>query len=212
MKRMRRQLTSALFDAALAYAEERHWPVAPGSYLVQDDRTVLQCSCGRPDCPAPGAHPANPWWRAQASIDAGTIRWWWTSRPHAPILIPTGHAFDVIEVPEAAGMGALERLDCLGLRLGPVLSTGGGRIQFLVVPGAAPDVASFLGGIGRPGVQLDIECRGEGDFVFAPPSRLGTGSHVRWVREPSLDVRRLPEARILLTSIAYACHRIGATA
>lgn len=212
MMRMRRHVTSALFDAAMTYAGERHWPVAPGITLVRDDRMLLVCSCGRADCPTPGAHPGNPWWRAQATTDPGTIRWWWTARPHAPILVPTGHSFDVLDVSEAAGYGAVKRLESLGLRLGPVLSTGDGRIQFFVVPGAGPDVENIMRGTDWTGSQLDIECRGEGDFVFLPPSRLGMGRHTRWIREPSGDSRRLPDARALLTSIAYACYRLAASA
>jgi Bifunctional DNA primase/polymerase, N-terminal len=203
---MRRQVSSPLFDAASFYAEERHWPVAPGAYLVPDERMQQACSCGRPDCPTPGAHPCNPWWPAQASPDPATVEWYWTCHPQAPIVVPTGYAFDVIDVPESAGMSALERLDRLGLRLGPVLATGDGRMQFLVVPGAAKHVHNILTGL-RLGVRLDLECRGEGDFIFAPPSRLGTGRYVRWVREPAEENRRLPDARALLTSIAYACYR-----
>ena len=211
MIRMRRQVTSALFTAALSYAEDRHWPVAPGTYLVRDDRMLLICSCGRTDCPKPGAHPANPWWRAQATTDPATIKWHWTAKPQAPIVVPAGYAFDAVEVPETAGLAALERLERLDLRLGPVLATGDGRMQFLVVPGAAPDVSGILGGLGL-GVRLDIECRSEGDFIFAPPSRLGMGRYVRWVREPDENNRRLPDARALLTSIAYSCYRQAATA
>jgi hypothetical protein len=207
-----RPATSALFEAALSYAEVRNWPVAPGTQLVRDERMSLVCSCGRVDCPSPGAHPEGLRWRIQATTDAATIREWWTFRPDAPIVIPTGHAFDVIDIPESAGYGALERLDRLELWLGPVLATGDGRMQFLVMPGAAPDVASILRGRGWPGVQLDLGCRSEGGFIFAPPSRLGMGRTVRWIREPVDDSRRLPDARALLTSIAYACYRLAASA
>jgi hypothetical protein len=207
-----RPATSALFEAALSYAEVRNWPVAPGAHLVRDDRMSLVCSCGSAGCPSPGAHPGIAQWRLQATTDPATIHEWWTSQPDAPIVIPTGRAFDAIDVPESAGFSALERLDRLELWLGPVLTSGDGRMQFLVMPGAAPDVASFLNGLGWPGVRLDLGCRSDGGFVFAPPSHIGMGRYVRWIREPDDDSLRLPTARALLASIAYACYRRAATA
>lgn len=209
---VRRHVPSALFDAALTFAVDRHWDVAPGSYLVHGPDGGVACSCGRADCADPGAHPGNPWWRAQATTDPATIRWWWTSRPTAPIVLPTGGAFDVIEVGESAGYGALVRLADIGLRPGPVLISGDGRMQYFVVPGAAADVRRMRSQLHASDVRIDLECRAEGDFVFAPPSVLAARPALRWLRRPGEGERRLPHASELLATIAYACYRMATTA
>jgi hypothetical protein len=216
MLRMRRHLDRDLAQAAVSYATERHWPVAPGACLASDapaERGAQPpCSCGRPDCRAPGAHPANPWWQAQATTDEATVRWWWSCRPEAPIVLPTGHAFDVLDVAEPVGCAAVQRLDAMGVTLGPVLVTGDGRVQFFVVPGARPEVYRAMRTFGRPGARVDIEWRGEGDFVFAPPSVIGAGRQIRWLVHPSARNRCLPRARDLLTTIGYSCYRMAASA
>ncbi|MDV9202652.1 DNA primase, partial [Streptomyces sp. Wh19] len=47
-----------LLDAAVRYAEERHWDVCPGTWL--EAAGTERCSCGAAGCAAPGAHPTGP--------------------------------------------------------------------------------------------------------------------------------------------------------
>ncbi|MGW2544834.1 bifunctional DNA primase/polymerase [Kitasatospora sp. NPDC001574] len=111
-----------LLIEAVGYAENRHWEVAPGAWLIDGDGPA-RCSCADPRCPLPGAHPIDSDWARKASAGPGAVRRWWTERPEASILLPTGRSFDVLDVPEVAGCLALARMERMGLQLGP----GGGR-------------------------------------------------------------------------------------
>ncbi|MBB5119511.1 DNA primase [Streptomyces eurocidicus] len=193
-----------LLDAAVRYAEERHWDVFAGTWLVTAEGGE-RCSCGELDCPAPGAHPSRPDWATQATGSAVAARRMWDKRPAASVLLPTGRTFDALEVPESAGCLALARMERMGTALGPVTSTPYGRMLFFVLPGGAlkaPDLARKLGW--RPSL-LDLVARGEGDYVVAPPTRMGSRGSVQWARQPTAANRWLPDAEELVSSLAYAC-------
>ena len=204
-----------LVDAAVRYAEERHWEVAPGAWLIEEDGLV-RCSCGDRGCPAPGAHPTSGDWSRKASAGPGVVRRWWTENPLASILLPTGRTFDAIDVPEIAGCLALARMERMGLQLGPVLavpgeSAGGAgrgrRLVFLVLPGSLPKLPDLLRRLGWGPGRLDLVGHGEGDWLIAPPTRVGTLGYAQWAREPNSLNRWLPEATELINPIAYACGR-----
>ncbi|PWS47262.1 DNA primase, partial [Streptomyces sp. ZEA17I] len=55
-----------LLDAAVRYAEERHWDVFPGTWLEAVEG-IERCSCGERACPLPGAHADRPDWAGQAT-------------------------------------------------------------------------------------------------------------------------------------------------
>jgi hypothetical protein len=96
----------------------------------------------------------------------------------------------------------------MGLRLGPVTATPTGRAQFFVAPGAAAELPHLLYRMGWDDADLDLRCLGPGDHVTAPPSDLGGLGPVRWLRAPVLDAaQQPPEARLLLGTLAYVCHR-----
>src|SRR5919112_881092 len=78
--------------AALRYAAHG-WAVTPGACLRGH-----RFACDRAGCPIMGCHPAFESWEDDASTDAGQVTHWWRRRPH-PVLLATGGAFDVIEVP-----------------------------------------------------------------------------------------------------------------
>ncbi|RAG82130.1 DNA primase, partial [Streptacidiphilus pinicola] len=59
-----------LLQAAVTYAEDRHWEVSPGAWLLEDDGPP-RCSCGDLGCPMPGAHPATRDWQRRASSGPG---------------------------------------------------------------------------------------------------------------------------------------------
>ena len=132
----------------------------------------------------------------------------WAERPRASILLPTGHTFDVIDVPELAGCLALARMERMGITLGPVATAPNGRMLFFVLPGATTKIPVLLRRLGWSPEGLGLVCRGEGDYVVAPPTRIGvTGRAAQWARPPTTDNRWLPEAEELLSPIAYACSR-----
>ncbi|MET8942989.1 bifunctional DNA primase/polymerase [Streptomyces sp. NPDC004542] len=179
------------------------WDVVPGARA-----SAGACSCGRADCPAPGAHPLTfaPRLSAGATLDAATRAW--AEFPGAAVMLPVGRAFDVIEVAEPAGRRALARLERMGIPLGPVTATPDGRAHFFVAPGAAAKLPALLYRMGWDDPSaLDLRGLGPGTYITAPPSdRAGLGP-VRWLRPPALDAARPPEARPLLGTLAYVAHR-----
>ncbi|OEV05101.1 bifunctional DNA primase/polymerase [Streptomyces oceani] len=206
---------------ALRYATERHWEVLPGTWL-ESRAGILRCSCGHVDCPQPGAHPAGPRWANEVTSDATVVRRLWSQRPGASVLLPTGHAFDVIDVPESAGCLAAVRMERLGVPPGPVMNTPDGRMLFLVQPGAEAEVPGMLRGLGWAPGALNLYTLGEGAWVGAPPTQVGGRGSVRWVNPRWADRRWvnpptaadhwLPQARSILPPLAYACGREAAAA
>ncbi|WP_181007373.1 bifunctional DNA primase/polymerase [Streptomyces sp. SM1] len=201
-----KQRGESLLDAAVRYAEERHWDVVPGTWLEAADG-VRGCSCGDAACPAPGAHPARPDWAAQATGSATVVRRMWQQQPTASILLPTGRTFDAVSVPETAGFLALARMERMGLTLGPVTLTPDRRTEFFVLPGAAAKVPGLLRRLGWSLSSLDLTVRGEGDFVAGPPTRVGCRGAVQWACRPTAANRWLPDVEELIPSLAYACGR-----
>ncbi|AXG80538.1 bifunctional DNA primase/polymerase [Streptomyces paludis] len=168
-----------------------------------------RCSCGDPACPEPGAHP-----RGRGEIPAGStlaeVTGAWAAAPGASVLLPVGRCFDVIDVAEPAGSRALVRLERMGLPVGPVTATPGGRAHFFVAPGAAAELPALLYRMGWDDADLDLHALGPGAHVAAPPTRPAGLGPVRWLRPPSLDTAAAPPpARLLLGTLAYLCHRFA---
>ncbi|WP_237404724.1 bifunctional DNA primase/polymerase [Actinacidiphila reveromycinica] len=208
-----RQLNgTALLDAAVSYARSRHWEVLPGTWLETDAGGAPRCSCASAACPAPGAHPTRADWATQASGSGSEVRRMWTRQPRSSVLLPTGRTFDVLEVPESAGFHALARTERMEVALGPVVSTPTGRMAFFVLPGAGARVPRLLAALGWPRGAPDLTVRGEGDWVAAPPTRMGRGGRVQWARRPTDQNRWLPDVGEVLSPLAYACGREAAEA
>jgi hypothetical protein len=187
------------------------WPVIPGARAVRTLGGRTECSCGTRDCPAPGAHPLDPTLEVPAGATLDEAGAAWARVPGAAVLLPVGRAFDVIEVPEDAGLRALLRLERMGLPLGPVAATPHGRAWFLVARGAAAELPGLLYRTGWDDAALDLRGLGPGDHITAPPSDLGGLGPVRWLRPPTLEeAGRPPQARMLLGTLAYVCHRSAA--
>ncbi|GHH76781.1 DNA primase [Kitasatospora indigofera] len=174
---------AAAFQAAAEYTGRWGWAVAAGAPAT-------------PDGPHRGApHQDGP----TADGRPG---------PASAVLLPTGRAFDVLDVPEQAGLQALVRLERMGTQVGPVLAPPTGRLQFLVAAGAARRLPDLLYRMGWDDAALDLACHGEGGHVAAPPTVLDGLGPVRWLRRPTRDNAGCPpEARLLLGTLAYACHR-----
>ena len=212
----RRKVGEKLALAALSYAA-LGWPLCAGARprgrQPQPVPAGRACSCDRVGCPAPGAHPLSPAWKREASSDPAVVAQWWTAMPQSSILLVTGRAFDVLDVPCRAGSAALARLSRSGLRPGPVAAGAQGRTLFFVASRAAladedewwtchldcePETVPAITG-------LRWHCRDS--YVLAPPSRLSGGTTARWLVRP--DAAPLPDALRLLEVLADACEEIG---
>ncbi|MFJ4596751.1 MULTISPECIES: bifunctional DNA primase/polymerase [unclassified Kitasatospora] len=192
----RRRTKVTASQAAAEYTGRWGWTVATGA-PAGSATAPTRCPCGSDRCAAPGLHPVPGGEDRSREAGAG-----------GSVLFPTGRAFDVLDVPEQAGLQALVRLERMGTQVGPVLAPPTGRLQFLVAVGAARRLPDLLYRMGWDDAALDLTCHGEGSYVAAPPTVLGALGPVRWLRRPTRDNAGCPpEARLLLGTLAYACHR-----
>lgn len=175
------------------------WEVTPGACLARS-RFV----CGRAGCPTVGCHPALEDWEHAASADPARVATWWRSRPHA-VLLPTGRAFDVLEVPAHLGRRVLDTLPAhpAGPAVrGPVLVTPTGRWMFLVRPGDPL----------RPELEhcFHVVRHGPGSWIAAPPTRQPEGP-VRWAVAPEQARWQLPDSYLLQNTLVDALRATGVT-
>ncbi|MFB8030063.1 bifunctional DNA primase/polymerase [Streptomyces sp. NPDC056465] len=205
------QRSDQLLEAAAWYAQERHWDVFPGTWLVAVGGSE-RCSCGEAACGAPGAHPTRPDWAGQATGSAAAARRMWSRQPGSSVLLPAGRTFDALDVPEAAGFLALARMERMGLTPGPVTRTPDRRMLFFAQPGAAAKAPGLVRQLGWDARAIRMVGRGEGDYVAGPPTRLAGRGAVQWARRPSRANLWLPDTDELISPLAYACAREAADA
>jgi hypothetical protein len=119
-----------------------------------------------------------------------TAQGWVVTRRRRPaaLLLATGDAFDVLEVPAALGRRAL------GVA-GPVAVTAAGRWMFFVRPGQP--LCSELDH------RIDVVRHGPGSWVPAAPSRLAEGP-IRWAVAPERTRWRLPDPRAVQAQLTDA--------
>ncbi|GGW87650.1 bifunctional DNA primase/polymerase [Streptomyces noursei] len=208
----RRRIRSAEGTAVAEYTGLWGWDVVPGARAVRAGGRT-ECSCGVPDCPSPGAHPLSFGRELAAGATLEKALAAWAETPGAAVLLPVGRTFDILDVPEGAGRGALVRLERMGLPLGPVAAAPTGRALFFVAPGAAAALPDLLYRMGWDDADLDLRPLGPGDHVTAPPSDFGGLGPMRWLRPPTLETAgRPPQARLLLGALAYVCNRAAGRA
>ncbi|MEV8451067.1 bifunctional DNA primase/polymerase [Streptomyces sp. NPDC052095] len=185
-RRLRRGGRSAPLDAALTCATAWRWPVLPGvGPRAGGGRGDGGCGCPDPECAVPGAHPFDPGLLA-ATTDERMVRWWWTNRPGAPIVLATGgRAPCALSLPAVAAARALAALDRMGVRLGPVVATPT-RWSILVAPYDLERLGELL--YTQDWVPSSLRFHGEGGYVVLPPSAVGAGQ-VRWERPPAPRAR-----------------------
>jgi hypothetical protein len=175
-----------LRDAALGYAS-RGIPVLPLHYPLPhhgdlqpltDGRPLAGpavgtgCSCRDPGCGQPGKHPLGalvPHGVKDATTNRARVLAWWTRHPQASIGLATGHRFDVLDVDGPVGAHAIRTLAAEhGLvSSGPLVRTGGGGWHFYLAPTGL--------GNARPTGLEQVDWRGRGGYVVAPPPQLPGG-------------------------------------
>jgi hypothetical protein len=130
---------------------------------------------------------STPWaaWSPHGVKDATTNRArvlaWWTRHPQANIGLATGHRFDVLDVDGPAGAHAIREITgAHGLHSsGPLVRTGGGGWHFYLAP-------TGLGNLHPRGLE-QVDWRGRGGYVVAPPSRHASGHPYQWLAGRALD-------------------------
>ncbi|HZD69505.1 MAG TPA: bifunctional DNA primase/polymerase [Actinomycetes bacterium] len=187
----RRSPREALRAAALGYASSGI-PILPDQLAhhppAASDSGPPVCCCRRRDCPALPLHPPRRLDQNPGTRQVAQVEQWWAVTPDAAIATVAGAAFDVIELHTAIPPDViLTWLTGQGLTPGPVLSAGLGRLQIL----AAPDSYQADRYDASAAAILYLA---PGTLVLLPPSRLGDGQPVRWLRSlhPGTD---LPDGR-----------------
>lgn len=98
------------------------------------------------------------------------------------------------------------------MTLGPVTRAPDRRMLFFVLPGGSVKVDGLVRTLGWSAPAIDLTTRGEGEFVAAPPTRVGGLGAVQWARRPTPANRWLPDVEELISPLAYACGRDAAAA
>jgi Bifunctional DNA primase/polymerase, N-terminal len=183
-----------MLDAALGYAR-RGIPVFPCHHPMPGPGQPhgLSCSCGDRHCSRPAKHPFTRHGFNDATTDPKVIRARWHRWLDANIGIPTGVAFDVLDLDGPVGVATTRKLVTdRNLKLsGPVARTGSGGWHYLLAPTGQGNRVRLLEG---------VDWRGTGGYVIAPPSWHITGGRYRWVRSLDTPLPPVPQAlRDLLT-------------
>jgi hypothetical protein len=110
----------------------------------------------------------------------------WRRRPYA-VLVPTGEACDVVDVPAEVGRRLAMRLDARS-NLGPVVAAGA-RWFLLTAPG----------GPGRVVPDGDVLVHGEGSWIMLPPSLGPGGEPATWLARPRGSGWTLPRRDAVLS-------------
>ena len=116
-----------------------------------------------------------------ATCNRARVLAWWTRHPQANIGLACGHIFDVLDVDGPAGAQAIQELAAThGLHSsGPLVRTGGGGWHYYLAPT----------GLGNPSPAglAQVDWRGRGGYVVAPPSRHASGQAYQWAAGRDLD-------------------------
>nr|WP_234334353.1 bifunctional DNA primase/polymerase [Streptomyces sp. NRRL B-1347] len=169
-----------------------------------------RCACPDPECVVPGAHPLDPGLLA-ATTDERMVRWWWTNRPGAPVLLATGgRAPCAVSLPAAAGARALAALELAGIRLGPVVATPA-RYFVLVAPYSMEQLGELL--YAKDRVPGSLRFHGGGGYIPLPPSETGQGQ-ARWERAPlpGSAAPWVPDVEAVVDAVVDALTHTGVSA
>lgn len=124
-------------------------------------------------CRSPGKHPRTRNGLKDATRDPELIRQWYEKRPTANVGLLTGVAFDVIDCDDPSHNAWFSVCDELGVDLdAPMVMTGSRGLHVFVAP-------TGLGN--RAGWRPNLDYRGVGGYVVAPPSTHLSGSEYLWL-------------------------------
>jgi hypothetical protein len=184
---MSRPPDNPLLNAALDYAA-RGIPVLPVHCPSSRPGREVACSCGDPACGSIGKHPITAHGLKDASTNREQVEWWWQRFPRANVGLATGHLFDVLDIDGAAGERSIAGLAPARpvSRPGPLVRTGRGGWHIYLAPTGL--------GNPKPRDMEQVDWRGRGGYVLAPPSRHASGRRYRWVRDLDHPLPEVPPA------------------
>lgn len=168
--------SNAVLEAALGYYALGFSPIP--IHGIVDGR----CTCGKPDCPSAGKHPAlkswKPYQKARATEDQ--IRKWFTGRPYLNVGIVTGKVSGII-VLDIDGEEGRQAFREAGYEIPSTVHAhtgGGGDHYYFNYPqdGLRNSASS---------IAPKVDVRGDGGLVVAPPSVHRSGERYEWVIAPT---------------------------
>lgn len=163
-----------MIDEAICYAR-LGFSVIPVHNIVGG-----QCSCGSPKCKAKGKHPRFKWTERQKTpYTVAELIEIWEKYPNANVGIVTGAVSNVL-VLDIDGESGLKSLEDVGLPFedlpeSPTVKTGGGGLHVYYRYPENGDAQT------KAGVLTNVDIRGKGGFVVAPPSIHLSGEEYSWV-------------------------------
>ena len=177
-----------LIDAALHYANDYGWHVFPCHAID----AAGGCTCGNAKCKSPGKNLRTAHGFKDASKDTDFITAWWQQWPAANVGIATGPVSGIIVVDVDQGGQIMELL--FGVLDHTIFSTkrsktGGGTHYFYKYPTTAKI------SISASQLAKNIDIRGDGGYVIAPPSKHASGNNYSWISE-SLELLEFPQVWI----------------
>jgi hypothetical protein len=169
-----------MLEAALGYAAQG-WLVVP-LHSVADG----VCTCGDAGCTSAGKHPRTRTGLSEASLDHAQIRLWWERWPASNVGIATGERSGVwvLDVDAKGSPSGVESWAALvaehGQQETQTAETGSGGAHVVY---AWADGVRNRQGIKVDGERTQIDVRGDGGYIVAPPSVHASGRRYRWVRQ-----------------------------
>ena len=155
-------------ESALAYAA-RGWPVIP----LHSPKSG-GCSCSNPGCESAGKHPRCLHGLKDATTDSEKVARWWKQWPDANLGISIPSDLVVVDVDGKAGGAALER-DGRTMPATVSSRTGRGTHHFFRTSRPVPPKVAVL---------PEVDLRGPGSYVVAPPSLHSSGKRYEWIVPP----------------------------
>ncbi|WP_328538617.1 bifunctional DNA primase/polymerase [Streptomyces sp. NBC_00344] len=142
-------------------------------------------------------------WLASAAAYPRSALSLWQSRPGAPVVLPCGTVFDVVNVPSIFGRRLLDTLWSEGPGSGPVAGHRG-RMLLFTAPGTAQRLPSLLEWEEWGEAVPPMLCHGVGDAVTVPsPTSRVPRPGARWLVAPDTRHPWLPGPEVVL----WACVR-----
>lgn len=164
--------TAALLEAELAELDKR--PPRLGA------AAAVYAQWGWPVFPlrAGAKTPATRNGFKDATTDLDQIAQWWKRNPAYNIGIPTGIAFDAIDIDVPTGVTTYHQMvtDDILPDIHGMVSTSSGGLHLYVEP---------TGRGNRADGNAGVDYRGVGGYVVAPPSTLGEWRSWSWISKPS---------------------------
>lgn len=160
----------AVGAAAIWYAE-RGWLVVPLHGIDESGH----CTCGNPTCSSPAKHPRTEHGVKDASSDPETVSGWWRRWTAANVGIATGErsGIFVLDVDSREAFEGLKEKIPVGALM---QQTGRGWQVLFKHPGFKVKNSSGE-------IAPDIDVRGDGGYIVAPPSIHANGKCYTWKAE-----------------------------